>query len=278
MALFGTDGIRDEANSGLLTAENVVKLGKATARLLLTDPLVFQERIRLPRIAAGVDKRLLPRRRPGHPVVVIGGDTRLSSPMLDSALKAGLLSAGIDVLDAGVLTTPGISFLVNALRVDLGAVISASHNPMGDNGIKYFSRQGLKISDASEIAIERILRDRASARDAAPVDRKIGAATDFIHAKDLYRQRLLQIAGDLRLDGVRIVLDCANGATFGIAPDVFTALGATVHAINVAPTGANINLRCGALHPEVVAGEVTRHAAHIGFAFDGDGDRCMPVD
>jgi phosphoglucosamine mutase len=278
MALFGTDGIRDKANSGLLTVENVVRLGKATGKLLLTDPRIFQEQIRFPRAAASVGKNLLPQRRQGHPVVLVGADTRLSSPMLDSALKAGLLSIGIDVLDAGVITTPGVSFLARALNVDLGVVISASHNPMADNGIKYFSCQGLKISDASEIAIERILRNRADGRGNSPVDRNIGATMDFAHGKDLYRRHLLELAGNLRLDGIRIVLDCANGATYEIAPDIFTRLGATVHAIHVSPTGANINLQCGTLHPEIIAADVRRHAAHVGFAFDGDGDRLMPVD
>lgn len=278
MALFGTDGIRDTANSGMLTVENVVRLGKATGKLLQTNPLIFQEKLRIPPPITPADRKLLPRRRPGHPLVVIGCDTRLSSPMLVNALKASLLSSGVDVLDGGVLTTPAISFLVSTLDADLGIVISASHNPMEDNGIKYFSRQGLKISDTSEEALDRTFHDRSLVRDRTPTGLEIGAATDFVHARELYCQHLLQIAGDLRLNGVRVVLDCANGATYQVAPEVFARLGATVHAINVAPTGANINRQCGALHPDVVAAEVKRRVAHIGFAFDGDGDRCMPVD
>ncbi|MDQ7778753.1 MAG: phosphoglucosamine mutase [Planctomycetota bacterium] len=276
--LFGTDGIRDKANSGALTVENVVRVAKAAGVLLRKRRGIFRERLGLRNPAGVVGGKFQPRRRTGHPMVIIGSDTRLSSPLIACALRSGLLAGGIDVFDAGVVGTPGLAYLSSALRFDLGIMISASHNPMGDNGIKFFSNQGLKISDVSELAVERLVLSGRLDRDEGPTDDRIGSAEEYGLGRQLYCRRVLQIAGDLRLTGMRIVLDCANGATYRAAPEIFAQLGASVHAVNAAPNGVNINRGCGALHPEEVAASVKRHAAHIGFAFDGDGDRVIVAD
>lgn len=248
-ARFGTDGVRGVANAEL-TAELALALGRATARVLPAQAFV------------------------------VGRDTRRSGPMLQAALAAGLATEGADVLDAGVLPTPGVA-LVAERRGIPGAVVSASHNPYGDNGIKLFSSLGTKLQPDTEAAIERetdlVLADpdRPPRR---PTGQGVGRVTADPTAVDSYRSHLLSALDDRRLDGVRLVLDCAHGAASAIAPEVFAALGAEVTAIGDEPDGANINDGVGSTRPERLAAVVTEVGAQLGLAFDGDADRLVAVD
>jgi phosphoglucosamine mutase len=249
--LFGTDGIRGVANQYPMTAEMALRLGRAVA-----------ERFRHPG-------------RRGR--IVIGKDTRLSGYMLESALEAGIVSAGADVHLVGPLPTPGIAFITSSMRADAGIVISASHNPYQDNGIKIFAADGFKLPDEIEADIERRMETPEPLDTGA--DPQIGKATRLSDAEGRYVQFLKHtFPKDRTLDGIRIVVDCANGAAYSAAPQVFEELGAEVFALGVTPNGKNINEGCGALHPDCAAAEVRRTRAEIGIALDGDADRVILSD
>jgi phosphoglucosamine mutase len=238
--LFGTDGVRGAVGE-FLTADLAMRLGRAAA--------------------LSVDAE--------RPRALIIRDTRESGPMLESALAAGIASGGGDAMTAGVLPTPAASILARRLDFDLAAVVSASHNPYGDNGIKFFDRRGVKLDDAVEAEVERRLDDDG-AEHAGTISELEGGFDDYL--------RELRSAFPLDLTGRRIALDCANGATYRIAPAIFERLGAEVDAIATEPDGQNINDGCGATSPEALAERVKETDAEIGFAFDGDGDRLIAID
>jgi phosphoglucosamine mutase len=239
--LFGTDGVRGEAGT-FLSAELATALGRASAASLQVR----------------------------RPQVLIVRDTRESGPMLEAALAAGVAAAGGDALLAGVLPTPAAAILVKRLGLDLAAVVSASHNPYRDNGIKFFNGQGTKLGDEIEARIESLL-------DEPPPEAEIGRVRELNGGLDDYL-RELEAAFPLDLRGRRVVLDCANGATHRAGPAIFERLGAEVDAIGVEPDGRNINAGCGSTHLEPLAERVAGSEAEIGFAFDGDGDRMLAVD
>ncbi len=239
--LFGTDGVRGAAGT-FLTAELATTLGRAATASLEAQ----------------------------RPQVLIVRDTRESGPMLEAALAAGIAAAGGDALLGGVLPTPAAAVLVKRLGLDLAAVVSASHNPYGDNGIKFFSAQGTKLDDEAEAAIEALIEARAPAAEPGRVRELNGGLEDYLRA--------LESAFALDLSGRAVLLDCANGATFRAAPAIFERLGATVEAIGAEPDGRNINEGCGSTHLERIAAEIAGSGATIGFAFDGDGDRVLAVD
>ncbi|HET7683866.1 MAG TPA: phosphoglucosamine mutase [Marmoricola sp.] len=252
--LFGTDGVRGLAN-GLLTAELALDLAVSAAHVLGEQGTFAGHR----------------------PVAVVGRDTRISGEFLDAAIVAGLLSAGVDVLQLGELPTPGVAYLTGALGADLGVMLSASHNPMPDNGIKFLARGGVKLDDAVEVAIEQRLRE--------PWDRPTGAAVGRLRAYDsAVDQYAAHLAGTvsnrLEVDGrpLRVVLDCAHGAAAVAGPQALRAAGAEVIAICDEPDGLNINDGCGSTHIEVLQAAVREHGADVGFALDGDADRCLAVD
>ena len=246
--LFGTDGIRGVANRDPMTAEVAMRLGRAVARRF-TKPS-----------------------RPGR--IVIGKDTRLSGYMLESALEAGIVSAGADVMLCGPMPTPGIAFITWSMRADAGVVISASHNPYQDNGIKLFAADGFKLPDEIESALEQQMMEPV---EAGPDD--IGKAVRIEHASGRYVQFLKDVFPKERtLDGMKVVVDCANGAAYQVAPQVFEELGADVVAMGVEPNGRNINDGCGAMAPQRMAEEVVRQGAALGIALDGDADRLILVD
>lgn len=249
--LFGTDGIRGVANEPPLTPELAHRVGRELAATLARE--------------RGIDRAR----------VVIGRDTRRSGAMLEAAIVAGLLSAGADCYAVGVLPTPGIALLTRALEAHGGIVLSASHNPFEDNGIKLFSADGTKFPDAWEQQIE----ERIAGPDEAPRARReaIGHLVTYDRAEKYYVDFLCRCF-PLDLDGVTIAIDCAHGATYRVAPRVFRQLGARVVAIGARPTGTNINAGVGALHPEGLTRRVRAVAAAVGFAFDGDGDRLISVD
>jgi phosphoglucosamine mutase len=249
--LFGTDGIRGTANTDPMTAEIALKLGQA-AGLLFT--------------------RGAHRHR-----VVIGKDTRLSGYLIEPALVAGFVGAGMDVRLVGPLPTPAIAMLTRSLRADLGVMISASHNPFEDNGIKLFGPDGYKLSDATEAEIEAMMASDLSGRLAAPV--RLGRATRMEDAAGRYIESAkASFPRGLRLDGLKIVVDCAHGAAYRVAPTVLWELGAEVISIGVAPDGVNINNGCGSTVPATMCGEVRRHGADLGLALDGDADRLIVSD
>jgi phosphoglucosamine mutase len=239
--LFGTDGVRGEAGT-FLSAELATALGRATTATLEAE----------------------------RPQVLIVRDTRESGPMLEAALAAGIASAGGDALLAGVLPTPAAAILVKRLGLDLAAVVSASHNPFGDNGIKFFDGRGVKLPDEVEAQIEAQIEEVTATERAGHVRELNGGLEDYL--------RELQAAFPLDLSGWRIVLDCANGATYRAAPAIFERLGAEVEMFGVEPDGRNINAGCGSTHIEPLAERVAASEAEIGFAFDGDGDRVLAVD
>jgi phosphoglucosamine mutase len=249
--LFGTDGIRGVANQYPMTAEMALALGRSVAEH-------FRQR----------DKRCR---------VVIGKDTRLSGYMFESALEAGIVSAGADVMLVGPLPTPAIAFITASMRADAGVVISASHNPFQDNGIKLFGPDGFKLADDIEVEIEqRIVNPEPLTPGPEP---RIGKAVRLDDAEGRYVQFIKErFPKDRTLDGMRVVVDCANGAAYRAAPQVFEELGAEVRALFIEPNGRNINDGCGALHPEEVAVEVRRTRASIGIALDGDADRVILTD
>jgi len=251
--LFGTDGVRGTANVKPLTPETMVRLGKA--------------------IAAAFKNKDHRRHR-----VVIGKDTRLSGYMLEQAMASGICSMGADVLLVGPLPTPGIAFITSGMRADAGVVISASHNPFEDNGIKVFARDGFKLPDEMELHIEQLM-ESDELDNMCPTASGIGKAFRVDDAKGRYIQFLKgTFPQEMTLDGIKIALDCANGAAYSSAPLVLEELGAKVYQTGVEPNGENINLNCGSLHPEVVAELVKQKGAHIGIALDGDADRVVFVD
>jgi len=252
--MFGTDGVRGVANIYPMTAEMALEIGRAAA-------YVRQKRAKNERCA-----------------IVIGKDTRVSGDMLESALAAGICSMGADVLLTGVLPTPGIAFMTRKLDADAGIVISASHNPYMDNGIKIFSREGFKLPDAEEDEIEDIIVS-GRVRDIRPTGNAVGGIRHIDGAAGDYAAFCKNtFPENHNLTGLRIALDCANGATSAIAPDVFRALGADTHVIHSAPNGTNINERCGSQHTEDLQAKVIELKADVGLAFDGDGDRLIAVD
>jgi phosphoglucosamine mutase len=251
--LFGTDGVRGTANVHPMTAEMALSLGQAIARIFRTDGL-------------------------GKHRIIIGKDTRLSGYLFEDALAAGICSMGVDVIQVGPMPTPGMAFLTADMRCEAGVMISASHNPYQDNGIKFFSSDGYKLPDAIERRIEDLIASGELSALRAPPD-EIGRA-----------QRIEDVAGryvvflkktfpiDLALDGMRLVLDCANGAAYKVGPTVLEELGAEVFRLGVSPNGRNINEGCGSLHPQKVAEKVREVRADVGIALDGDADRVVMID
>ncbi|HEY3013609.1 MAG TPA: phosphoglucosamine mutase [Nocardioides sp.] len=248
--LFGTDGVRGLAN-GQLTAELALDLSVAAAHVL-ADRGEFA----------------------GHrPVAVVGRDTRISGQFLEAAVVAGLASAGVDVLLMGVLPTPGVAYLTEALGADFGVMLSASHNPMPDNGIKFLARGGLKLDDSVEVAIERRLREDW----ARPTGDGVGRVTPYPTAVDEYAAHLVRTTNK-PLTGIRVVLDCAHGAASDAGPQALRDAGADVTAIHAQPDGLNINDGCGSTHLAPLQAAVLKDEADVGFALDGDADRCLAVD
>ncbi len=252
---FGTDGVRGRVGEEPINPDMVMRLGYAAGRVLATQghDVLHGER----------------------PTVLIGKDTRISGYMLESALQAGLTAAGVDVRLTGPMPTPGVAYLTRALRLQAGVVISASHNPYEDNGIKFFSAQGTKLPDDVELAIEEAMESpirTEPSKNLGRVKRVDDAAGRYIEfCKSTF-------PNDLDLRGMRIVVDCANGAGYHVAPHVFHELGADVIAIGNEPNGTNINKECGATHAEAMARAVRKHRADVGVALDGDGDRLMMAD
>lgn len=250
--LFGTDGIRGVANVYPMTTEIAMQLGRAVAHL-------FKNK--------GKRHRIL-----------VGKDTRLSGYMLETALVSGICSMGVDVLLVGPIPTPGIAFLTTDMRADAGVVISASHNPFQDNGIKIFCRDGFKLPDEKEKRIEELIFSQ-EIESLRPTATEVGKAFRIDDAAGRYIVFLKNtFPNDSTLDGYKIVLDCAHGAAYKIAPLVFEELGAEVYPLGVEPDGININQNCGALHPEVISQKVKEEGADIGVALDGDADRVIFVD
>jgi len=250
--LFGTDGIRGVANIYPMTTEIAMQVGRAIAFIV--------------------------KNKKGRHRIVIGKDTRVSGYMIENALAAGICSMGVDVLLVGPLPTPGIAFITTSMRADAGVVISASHNPFQDNGIKIFSSDGFKLPDEVEADIEELIFSQKMAT-LRPVAEEVGKARRIDDAKGRYIVFLKNIFPKKQtLEGMHIVLDCAHGATYGVAPYVLEELGAKVTSLGVSPDGKNINHKCGALHPELMAAKVKETGADIGLALDGDGDRLIVCD
>ncbi len=245
---FGTDGIRGRVGEGPISADFVLKLGWAAGRALA---------------------------REGHATVVIGKDTRISGYMFEAALEAGLVAAGANVKMLGPIPTPGVAYLTRSLRADAGIVISASHNPHYDNGIKFFSAHGEKLDDATELAIEAALDEKFS----TVASEQLGKAVRIEDARSRYGEFCKStLPTDVNLRGLKIAMDCAHGATYEIAPRLFTELGAEIDAIGVEPNGLNINCDVGSTHIDALCRHVRETGADLGIAFDGDGDRLQMVD
>jgi phosphoglucosamine mutase len=246
---FGTDGVRGIANLEL-TPELAYKIGRCGGYVL-----------------TGQAK---------HPQVVIGQDTRISGAMLESALVAGLLSIGANVIRLGVVTTPAVAYLTRKLGATAGVMISASHNPVQDNGIKFFGADGFKLTDETELEIERLM-DAEVDELPRPIGADLGTLTDNLNAKSQYVD-FLKTTVKGNFSGMKIVLDCAHGAAYQIAPRIFRELGADVITIGAEPNGLNINDHCGSTHPENLRAEVLLQKANLGLSFDGDADRLIAVD
>jgi phosphoglucosamine mutase len=245
---FGTDGIRGRVGDAPITADFLLKLGWATGR-------VFAEE--------------------GHGFVLVGKDTRISGYMFESALEAGLTAAGVDTRLLGPMPTPGIAYLTRTLRASAGIVISASHNPYYDNGVKFFSVQGTKLPDEIEKKIEHYIDSSMTTVESS----KLGKAKRLVDAAGRYIEFCkASVPSGLDFKGLRIVIDCAHGATYHIAPHVFSEVGAEVVTIGAEPDGLNINDECGSTRPEKLAETVLEYRADLGIAFDGDGDRVIMVD
>ncbi|MFM8758324.1 MAG: phosphoglucosamine mutase [Methylophilaceae bacterium] len=252
---FGTDGIRGRVGEFPITPDFVMRLGYAAGRVLIANDQHHRD-----------DHR---------PTVLIGKDTRISGYMFESALEAGLCAAGVDVRLTGPMPTPAIAYLTRALRAQAGIVISASHNPYPDNGIKFFSSQGTKLADDVELAIEAALDETMQV---VPSD-QLGRVKRIDDAAGRYIEFCKStFPNQLDLRGLKIVLDCAHGATYHVAPPVFHELGAEIILMGHQPDGLNINLDVGSTHPQGLAKQVLAQGAHLGIAFDGDGDRVMMVD
>ncbi len=247
---FGTDGIRGMVGQWPISADFMLRLGRAVGSVLARE---------------GKER----------PLVLIGKDTRISGYMFESALEAGLVAAGADVGLLGPMPTPAVAFLTRSMRASAGIVISASHNPHHDNGIKFFSANGEKLSDAVELAIEQ----EVDADFATVASERLGKATRISDAVARYAEFCkATVAEDFSLRGLKLVLDCAHGATYQVAPKVFAELGAEVVAIGDKPDGFNINRAVGSTHPQALQQAVLAHGADLGMAFDGDGDRLMLLD
>jgi len=252
---FGTDGIRGKVGEHPITPDFVMRLGYAAGKVLTS-----------------VNSNLA---KGAHPAVLIGKDTRISGYMLEAALEAGLSAAGVDVLLTGPMPTPAVAYLTRALRAQAGIVISASHNPFYDNGIKFFSSEGAKLPDDIEHAIEAELEKPMQVMESA----KLGKARRIDDAAGRYIEFCKStFPNDLDLRGLKIVLDCAHGATYHVAPNVFHELGAEIVCIGNKPDGLNINEQVGSTHPQALQKAVLEYQADLGIAFDGDGDRVMMVD
>ncbi|MBT0664597.1 phosphoglucosamine mutase [Geobacter pelophilus] len=250
--LFGTDGVRGVANVYPMTSEMAMQLGRAAA-------YIFKNGQRRHRI-------------------VIGKDTRLSGYMIENALMAGICSMGVDVLQVGPLPTPGIAYITSSMRADAGVVISASHNPFQDNGIKFFFKDGFKLPDAMELKMEELIFSK-KIDSLRPIATEVGKAYRIEDAIGRYVVFLKStFPKELDLAGMKIVLDCANGAAYKVAPAVLSELGAEVIPFGVKPNGTNINDGCGSLHPEIISEAVKEHRADLGIALDGDADRVIFVD
>jgi phosphoglucosamine mutase len=249
---FGTDGIRGKVGEHPITPEFMLRLGYAAGRVLASKGT-----------------------KGARPTVLIGKDTRISGYMLEAALEAGLTAAGVDTLLTGPMPTPAVAYLTRALRAQAGIVISASHNPYYDNGIKFFSAEGAKLGDDIEHAIEAELEKPMQVMESA----KLGKARRIDDAAGRYVEFCKStFPNDMDLHGLKIVLDCAHGATYHVAPNVFHELGAEIICIGNKPDGLNINLDVGSTHPQALQKAVVEHKADMGIAFDGDGDRVMMVD
>ena len=252
MKLFGTDGIRGKVNRSPMTPENVLRVGMAAASVLRDDH--------------------------GRNQILIGKDTRISGYLIESALTAGICAMGMNVTLVGPIPTPGIAFLTRALRLDAGVAISASHNPFEDNGIKIFSPTGFKLSDDIEKEIERLVQDE-SFPSKKPTGDKIGKAFRLDDAAGRYIEYVKSsIPRGMDLEGLKVVVDSANGAAYKITPQLLHELGAEVISINDEPDGVNINLNCGSLHLDQLAQRVKETGSHVGIAHDGDADRTLFVD
>jgi len=248
---FGTDGVRGVANTQL-TPEMAFKIGRVGGYVLTRH------------------------KQEGKPKVVIGRDTRISGQMLESALLAGLLSVGAEVVRLGVISTSGVAYLTRALGADAGVMISASHNPFPDNGIKFFGSNGFKLSDEVEAEVEQYL-DAAEDTLPRPTGELIGTVLEFLEGGQKYLSHLKSTVSE-RFDGLKVVLDCANGAVSSLAARLFADVDAEVITIGANPNGVNINEQCGSTHPERLQEEVLKHKADLGLSFDGDADRCIAVD
>ena len=248
--LFGTDGVRGAANVHPMTADMALRIGAAVGRFFRRE-------------AGGVHR------------VVIGKDTRLSGYMFENALTAGLTSTGMNVLLLGPVPTPAVGLMTRSMRADLGVMISASHNPAEDNGIKFFGPDGFKLSDEAEMEIEALID---AGVEPAPAS-EIGRAKRIDDARFRYGERLkASLPRGIRLDGLKVVIDCANGAAHRAAPEILWELGADVIPLGVAPDGRNINRGCGSTQPQVAADAVVAHGAHVGICLDGDADRVILID
>jgi phosphoglucosamine mutase len=255
--LFGTDGVRGRANDAL-TAELALGLSVAAAAVL-AESGDFGDR---------------------RPVALVGRDPRASGEFLEAAVVAGLASAGVDVVRLGVLPTPGVAYLTRSTSADLGVMISASHNPMPDNGIKFFARGGAKLADDIEDAIEaRMVAAKTNGAVSRPTGADVGRIRDDPALVEHYIAHLVSsLGGPVSLEGVRVVVDCANGAAYVAAPAAFEAQGAEVVRIHATPDGININENCGSTHMDSLRSAVLEHGADLGIALDGDADRCLAVD
>jgi phosphoglucosamine mutase len=252
MKLFGTDGIRGKVNSRQMNPETVLKVGLAVGRVL--------------------------RKEHGRNMVLIGKDTRLSGYLIESALTSGICSMGMDVTLVGPMPTPGVAFLTRALRIDAGIVISASHNPFEDNGIKIFSQDGFKLPDEIENQIEELVQGDSIFKN-RPDGEGIGKAHRLEDATGRYMEHIKSTVPEgFTLEGLKVVVDCANGAAYKLTPHLLEELGAEVMAINIEPDGININRDCGSLHMEGLSEEVRKQGADAGIAHDGDADRTLFCD
>ena len=253
MQLFGTDGVRARINSGAMTAENILRLALASGKYFL-------------------DKG---KRSSGRPMVVVGKDTRRSGYMVESALQAGFASIGMDAMLLGPLPTPAVAYMTRVLEADIGVMISASHNPHEDNGIKLFGPDGYKLPDEVEAEIASIMSGHialAEPSDLGRAHRRLDGVERYIeHAKSV-------ISKDMRFDGLKVVLDCGNGAGYKAAPEILSELGAEIIPLGVEPDGFNINKDCGAVHPQAMTKAVTANKADLGIALDGDADRVILSD
>jgi phosphoglucosamine mutase len=271
--LFGTDGIRGLANQFPMTGEVAMAVGRAVAHVLRKNPKTVVKGS----IPVGL-KPLESSKPVRRAKIVIGKDTRLSGYMIEQALASGVCSMGADVILIGPLPTPGVAFVTQSMRADAGIMISASHNPYDDNGIKIFSADGYKLPDELEAEIERLVFSNDLEKNRPTAD-LVGKAyrIDDVHGRYLVFLKSL-FPKDLDLLGLRVVLDCAHGAAYKVAPLVFEELGAEVIKQGVNPDGLNINAKCGALHPEAISNLVVKYRADLGISLDGDGDRCILSD